>query len=265
MGMIINPYRFSVGVPPATTLYDEIMSDSPFGYWQLGEAAAPVSYADSSGNAYHLDQITATVTAGSAALVSPGTSADFDGSAGKIRCDNNEFGAALSSAFQGAKPFTIVAVIRVDNLSIGRVIFHAGNFDNANEQGIWLVATSSGELACRYVTNATNTLRSAVSASSVIATSTTYIVHARRFDNGVDAAVGTVWVNGVDETSATDFVAPVGIAANTANGGTRIAIGCLQAATPFNHFDGRLQHVAIFDSALSDARILAHAEAAGLA
>lgn len=254
--MVVNPYWFSTA---SANLYDEIVADSPWVYYQLGETAGATSYTDSSSNARHLTDITATVTAGTTGLVVPGTCVDFDGTAGKIRSTSNEFGAAAATAFDGDLPFSMVAVINLDSIAGSPVLFHLGTASVAGAQGFFIQILSTGALRMQRA-NAAGSFGNVTTAGSLITTGVTYIVAATR------AAGGTceLYIDGVDVGGGT-LSGDNGMNATASGGGSRIALGCLQLTTPGSHTNGRLQHMAIFDSALSAGRCLAYAQAAGLA
>lgn len=239
------------------SLYDEIIADNPWAYYQLGEAAAPSEFADSSGNGYDLTNIVATVTAGGTGLVSPGTSTDFDGTSGYISSTNNEFGTDTNTAFSGDKPVTIVMVVNLDAFS-DKVLFSIGNISVAGSRGIFVQSLASGAVRFQMYTSS---FKFVDTSASALATTTTAIIHCRRTIGGT----GSIWVNGVNLTSgSTDLSGSIEAAASSSSGGNRIMLGALSASAVSNFTNGRLQHVAIFDSALSDARIAAQVTASGL-
>ena len=244
------------------SLEDEILADSPWGYWQLGETAGPSTFLDLSGNGRHLTDFTG-VTAGATGLVSGGTSTDF-GSSARIQSTNNEFGAATASAFGGDKPFTILAVVNVGSLSANRTILHLGNVGVANSQGLFAEIRTDGVVRVQHITGIG--YKFVDSDASAIPASTTKMVHARRTDGGT--ADGTLFVDGANVTSSAGgssrLTGNIAIDATSSSGGSRISIGALQLSTPVGFMEGRMQHVAVFAAALSDARIAAHATASGL-
>lgn len=236
-------------------LYDEIIADSPWAYYQLGETAGATTYVDSSANGYDLTAITATVTAGSAAICAPGTSVDFSG--GYISSTNNQYGAAQAATFNGTGALTMVFVVNVDSLAASRVPFHLGNASVANSQGAFVELRTNGAVRFQMFVGAEYKILD--SPASAISAGNSYIIHARR--NALGG--GTIWVNGVQVASG-DLSGSLRMNATASSGGQRIMVGALNAATPANAHDGRLQHVAIFNSALSDSRIAIQADASGL-
>lgn len=257
-GFIINPFRFGGG-GGVGSLYDEIIADSPWAYYQLGETAGATSFADSSGNSRNLGTVVATVTSGVTGLVSPGTCTEFDGAGGRITCSNNEFGAAADTAFSGDKAVTIVAVVRFDSVASQRVLFHIGNVNVSNSQGFFVEQRASGVLRFQMLVNAA--YKNIDSSASSVAAATTYILHFRRAVGGT----GSIWVNGVNVTSgSTDLSGSIRMAATSTNGGSRIMLGALNGTTPSLFTDGKVQHLAVFNSALSNGRIGAQVLASGL-
>lgn len=238
------------------TLQDEILADSPFAYWQLGEAAAPVSYADSSGNGYHLTNVVPTVTSGLAGLVVPGSCTEFNGSSGYIGTQNNEFGPVMQATFGGDQPFTIVAVINIDNFAGNPLIVHFGTLQTNPAQGFFLFFLPDGKLRLQFILAGVGF--AVLDSAAPLNTGQTYIVHARRAAGGSTQ----IFVDGVFNATGA-FGGSVGMDATAASGGTRMNLGATSATPPAAFMDGKMQHVAVFASALDDTRIAAHAAAAG--
>lgn len=241
-------------------LDDAIMADSPWAYYQLGEAASPTptSYADSSGNSRALSNIVATITAGSAQLCPPGTSVDFNGS-GYISSTNNQYGTAQATAFNGDKAFTIATVADLDSLAGDPVILHLGNASVNGSQGLFAQALSTGAVRLQFYDTTSAGYKSITSAAGVVTAGTPFIIHCRRAVGGACK----IAIAGSSVATGT-LTGTIAMAATSGSGGQRIMLGALNAATPSNKINGRQQHAAIFAAALSDARIAAHAAASGL-
>lgn len=242
------------------TLADAIIALSPWAYYQLGETVGAGTYADSSGNGRDLSTINATVTAGSTGIVSPGTSVDFDGTSGFISSSNNQYGAAAEAAFDGTgKPFTLLAHVNFQSLPAQWVAMHLGVNDLLASRGFWMIFTSNGRAYLQVRSAATEI--SLETLAGVIAADTTYQV-AVRYDPSVGMAV---IVNGAVSASNSVTSLDTRIEATSTGAGSRIMLGAYNASTANSFTDGRLQHCAIFTSALSDAQLLSLAETAGLA
>lgn len=243
-------YTPPVTAPPIGTLYEEIMADMPWAYYQLNEAASPTPFADSSGNSRNLATIVPTVTAGGAGLFAPETSTDFNGT-GYISSGNNEFGADIQAAFDGDKPITIVAVVNPDSLSTASSLLHVGNISVGESQGFFVSPRPDGAVRFQMLISGV-AYKLIDSIPGALVPGQTAIIHVRRTAGGN----GSIWVNGVNLTAgSTDLSGSIAAEQTVASGGTRIMLGALSAAAPSDFFDGKMQHVAIFDSALSDNRI----------
>lgn len=256
-GFIINPFSFGAP-PPAGNLYDEILAAGPWAYYQLGEAAGPSSYADSSGNARNLDQIVATVTAGSTALVSPGTSADFNGT-GHISSANNAYGTAQATAFNGDLPISFVFVINWDSISPTSVPIHLGNVSVNGSQGVFAQVLTTGALRFQMLATGVG-FKFFDTATGLIVAGNSYIVHMRRATGGAAA----IFLNGTSVATSTAMTGSIAMAATSSSGGQRIMVGAQNAATPAAPVNGRMQHAAVFAKSLSDAEIAAQKAASGL-
>lgn len=240
-----------------TSLPEEILARAPWAYYRLDEAAGAGTYVDSSGNARDLTAITATVTAGAAGIVVPGTATDFAG--GYIRSQSDEFGAAQAAAFDGDKALTVIAVIRGDSFGGTPVLFHIGALGAFGSQGFFFCIDTNGGLRFQFFDDTGGSYKSLSTAAGVVSTGTTYVVTCRRAVGGAceifvnDTSVGTATLTG------TIAAAPTG-----SSGGARIAVGVLTDTAPSNAMDGKMQHVAVFASALSNADISAIVAASGL-
>lgn len=253
--MIINPYVFGV---PAGNLDVEILARSPWVYYQLGETAGATTYVDSSGNGRDLSTLAATLTAGSTALCSPGTSVDFDGNA-YISSSNNQYGVDQQTAFHGDKAISYCVVAQFDSVA-SRVPIHLGNINQTGSQGVFLQLLATGALRFQMWDTTGGAYKFFDSAAGVISAATPYIIHARR---GVGGAAA-IFVNGSSVATSASMTGTIGMSQTAASGGQRIMLGALNGTTPGTKHDGRLQHCAVFASSLSDADITAMATASGL-
>lgn len=246
------------GPPPVGSLYDEIMAAGPWAYYQLGESGSPTEYADSSGNGYDLGNIVPTVTAGSTALVSPGTSADFDG-AGYISSGNDEFGAAQATAFNGDLPISFGFVINWDSIATTSVPIHLGNVSVNGSQGVFAQVLDTGALRFQMLAAGIGAI-SFDTATGLITAGNTYLVHMRRATGGAAA----IFLNGTSVATSTAMTGSIAMAATSSSGGQRIMVGALNAATPVVPVNGRIQHAAVYAKSLSDSEIANQFAASGL-
>lgn len=251
--MIIDAYRFGGGGPPGGDLYAEIMADTPWAYYQLGETAGATSAADSSGNNRHLTVINPTVTFGATALCSPGTSTDFNG-AGYLTTTNNEFGAAQAAAFNGNVAMTYCFVVNPDALG-SAVPIHLGDVSTSGSQGHFVELLATGAIRMQYYDTIYG-WQFFDTAAGVAVVGTPSMFHVRRAVGGAS----TIFHNGASVASNANPPGSIGMA----SGSLRIMVGAMNMATPTNPLNGRLQHVAVFASALSDSRISNHFAASGL-
>lgn len=241
-----------------TGLAAAIMADVPWAYYQLGETAGATTYADSSGNGYHLSTLAATLTAGSVALCAPGTSVDFDGNA-YISASNNQYGSQQQTTFSGDKAISYCIVVRFDSLA-SRVPIHLGNINQTGSQGVFLQLLATGALRFQMWDTVGGAYKSFDTAAGVISAGVSYIVHLRRAVGGAAA----IFVNGSSVATSALMTGNIGMFQTVSTGGQRIMLGALNGTTPGTKHDGRLQHCAVFASSLSDARITAHYVASGL-
>lgn len=247
------------GSAPAGNALDvEILADSPWAYYQLGESAGATTYVDSSGNTRDLATLAATLTAGSTALCAPGTSVDFDGNA-FISSSNNQYGTAQATAFNGDKALTFCAVVNVDTLAASCIPVHLGNASVANSQGVFVQILTTGAIRFQLYDTTGPGYKFHDTATGLITAGASNIIHVRREVGGATA----IFLNGTSVATGT-MSGTIGMAATASSGGQRIMLGALNAATPSTRVNGKMQHIAMFTTALSDARIAAHATASGL-
>lgn len=242
------------------TLKTRILSRSPFVYYELNESLGATTYLDSSGNNRHLSTVVATTTAGSTQVVTPGTSVDFDGTSGRISSGNNEYGAALQTAFDGNKAYTIITSFNLDSIANSPCVFHAGYWSVNGSQGIAIFAIPDGSVQVSTVL-AGGTV-SAKSAPGTLLTGNNYIIH------GVANGTGNfkAYINGTQVYDGNSGVGhDINMTATSSGQGTRIMVGALNASAAQNFANGRIQHAALIPTAMSAADILGDAEIVGLA
>ena len=211
------------------TYNSEVLTDSPFSYWRLGEPSG-TSAADSVGSN------TGTYV-GSVGLGQPGLDGSLDTS---VFFDGSGEYVTMGSVFSSASLGTVDCLI-----------------DSTILSGIQMIAsfgTSASDSRFYFGTNGTNLWGrmgsdGGITGSTTLSTGTIYHV-ALTFDSGSYS----IYLNGVLEATDT-------FAGNAGNGLSRIA--SLDGSSSFD-FAGNIDEVATYASSLTATRLLAHAAAAAL-
>lgn len=254
----------TMDVTSSVTLYDEIMADAPWAYWQLGEAAGPATFLDFSGNSRHLS-VMSGVTAGTTGLITEGTAVDFSGSASYITSPTSDLGAEIAAAFDGNPDFTIMTIINPDQTTVGKALFHAGNLSVNGEQGLFLATDNAGGFFLQMIIVGVG-YRNGGSTAGVLTPGASHIIHAVRRKDVLSPtlAYAEMYCDGVDVTAGLPALHGTIGAANGSE--SRVTLGALNSNGSFSdNYNGKLQHMAVYTHALSPARIAAHhAAAAGL-
>lgn len=219
-------------VAAGSSYYDEVMTDSPLCYYPLGDSSAPP--ADATGNTTPTSSTWPTF--GATGLGDAATSASFDGS-------NDEFvvnvGASVSSAL------TMEALIRVPSSSTGADVMSYGRIKNLAARARVNITTSN-----LLWIDTDNT--SGQDGTTTLAAATTYHVAIV-----CDGTTMKGYVNGAQDISkSTSF---------NATTDDRFVVGNCSQTSLDRFFPGLIAGVAAYGTALSAARILAHAQAAGVA
>lgn len=215
-----------------------VMADSPMAYYPLGEASAPP--VDATGNT-SASALSSYPTFGAAGLGDAATAAAFNGSTTAILFTK-------PGSFSGTA-LTVEAIIKPS--SVGGVIRQiCSRGGSGTAQSHQFRVETSGKVGFIKVPVA---IKSAVGAT-VLSAATTY--HVAGVYDGADLRV---YVNGSLDGGPT---AATGSIDYNADG---FAIGRIGATVSNDYFDGGMAGVAVYPVALSAARILAHAQAAGVA
>lgn len=206
------------------------MADSPRALWQMQDASGNPQ--DSSGNALHMTGVTGTPDYQQA-----GPMSDFS-----INCAATEHLDRSSVASTATNNFTMELWIFPTSIaSNGRIVFSNGGASD-NRWGILM--DTNGTFA--YMSN-TNT--TATRSSNACPLNTWSHIVVRRKDLGGGSSQWRYLFNGALDGAAPSDVAPTSIA-----GTVQVNAGASLAA--------RYAYVAVYETALSDARILAHYQAA---
>ena len=222
-----------------------VLADSPAGYWALGEGTGNAS--DSSGNGN-----TGTVTIGAGAQGDPtllgrddGTrSMEFDGAATKIVVADD---SAIQNLFDGGGSYEWWANPDSDGELNGGRLHHKSHLSFFEQE-------AGGNVALGFLIPFSGTDGQWRTAVDIPINTDAHIVITYNAD-----AVGnnpTVYVNSVARTvgdGLTEVTTPTGT--RTTDAGTVLTIGDQAAVL---HYDGHLQHVAVYSDVLTAAEVLEH-------
>ena len=220
-------------LPAGTPAYrDSVLADNPVGYWQLDETSGTTA-ADAAGTPQNGTFENCTLNQPGGAL-NLGTCASFNGSNSRVRVTAN-------AVFElGNGSFSVEVWYKTPVSTRGDIF----NYKNANDFGIFANASAAGSIGgwhnayCPSITTTLNVWH--------------HVVFTRT------GGVIRLYVDGVERGSAADTVS---FSANAdlfigANHGGAPGYGI---AIPFN---GLIDEVAVYNSALSAARVQAHFTAA---
>ena len=225
----------------------EVLADSPAVYARMDEAVGEDQLFDSSGNDRHADDgHSYPATFGVPGLTSSGTAANFNGVDDKM--------AWSDAAWMDATSLTMEAWIKPDTVGAIGYIISRWNPDNNDRCYRLDVADDGGggfvRAYWRFNDDATN-LTVSSPAGSIVAGNTYHVVATYDETTGYQA----MYINGVEVANATHS----GGGALRA-GAEALFLGCNRTlASNYAHFyDGVLDEVAIYPSALSAERIETH-------
>ena len=219
-----------------------VLLDTPLAYWPLTEPSGTVM-ADASGNGRDGTYVGAP-TLGAASLGGSAGSVDFAGG-------STQYGTVPEAAWMHVPAFTAECLIR-PSASGGGYVF-ARDESGSNRMWNMLVGGDATFYANIFDSGAAAHLLHGAAGAQGWALNTVYHL-ALTFDA---SAFATLWRNGVAIVGPTLFPA-----VSPGSGRISVARTYNDAA---NFFPGRISDAAFYDHALSSARILAHAQAAGLA
>lgn len=227
--MLLNPYRFAAPAPPAS-YPDVIALDSPLAYWRFNETSGTAA-ADSSGNARN------GTYAGGAYLNEPGLvtgspSVAFDGADGRMT-------VAHGSWLDLTTAITVEAWVRFHSTPDNLDALFAREY--TSDQIPYFLDIDSGKFRWGHYNMGTGP---ALSGTTTIAALTTYHVVGVK-----DATHYRLYVNGVEEANVADASA---LPVNSGSLGFAFLPGIGRYTLCF------IDEAAIYGTALSAARILAH-------
>jgi len=233
---------------------DEVMADGPVGYWRLGETLGSHTAADETPNAQTGD-VSGGVTFGHPGFHGGDTAALFDGATGRIIVNNSDPLNPLH--------ITMEAKVRWDGPSdfdrtIGQRVIEKSSYPQQAQYAL-KIAPSGQVVVDIRTSSATSNPPEATSINKVAQGVETHIVATykdnivRIYLNGIPAPSGPIPMPGGDGTISRKPPTP----ANLIESGVGIG-NQTQRDRPFN---GLIDEVAIFPTALSEERIRAHYEA----
>lgn len=246
------------GGSAAAANYDAaVLADSPWAFWKLNDIAGSVA----------VDTVAArnlTHTGGIAInqkdLIAGGSkSYQLDGT--DDRADTGAHAAAVATVFDGNKAWSLEAVIEVSASPQSGAVIHAGNYSVNSSQGVHMSVSATGVLTLSvYIAG----FQSFSSAAGLLLASGRYHLLTTRALGGTFKG----YINGTEVISGSNAGA-VGCAFTSSFGGTKLSLGTVAGAAgggaPASFFKGFVTRAAMYNSTVSAARALAHAQAAGLA
>lgn len=224
-----------------TTYSDEVLDDSPYLYWKMDETSG-TTVDDSSGNNRDGTYVNSP-TLNQTSLINEGKSVDFDGS-------NDRIDYTLPANFTGS--FTIELWFECDDVTKYNNLFGAWTANSNGNYGTNIQITDSGTLDINIARTDFNFWLVNAGGYGPISANTRYHLalvanastnEARLYINGSQSGSTMTW-------STSDPV--IGASGKT------FRVAQVGSVTNSNTFDGQIQNFAIYSSALSGARILAH-------
>lgn len=211
-----------------------VLADTPLAYYRLGETSG-TSMVDSSGNGRH-GVAASGITLGATGLL-PGdanTCYDFSTSSNVYH---------LNAAWMDTAAITVEAVIQLDTV-LGCNIAARDNSPRLYQAAV----TSAGKLQFVFWTP-TSGPHFANGATTLVPGVIYHVAYT------YDGTTAKVWLNGVEDGSVT-------VSGGLKTGPVNLVLGRYEPDGALGRFDGRMDEVAFYGSALSAARIAAHAAAA---
>ena len=220
---------------------NEVLADGPIGYWRLGEPLGSVSAADASGNG-NTGTCSGGITFGQPGFHGGDTAALFDGATGRI--------IVLNSNSLNPPHITMEAKVRWDGPNdLYQRIFEKSSFPELAQYGMGILPNGHVRVELR-TSSATTSVN--VDSIAVVAQGTeTHIVAT------YDGNVIRIYLNGVldSETRAPGSISPK---PPTPLNLTESGVGIGNQTQRNRTFKGLIDEAALYPTALSANRILAH-------
>ena len=233
MPVLVSPYRFA---PAGAGYAAEVLADSPIGYWRQGDPSG-TTMTDSSGNARH-GTYTASPTLGTTGLLAgdSDTAVAYNGTTQyALVADDNSLDSLTT--------FTVEAIIKASSVSgTPQIVARDGGSGNRH----WQFRLSAGTLQFVKIAGGVVTASSA----ATLSTGTTYHVAAT-----YDGSNIRLYIDGA--ANGTPPSATGNLGASTQD----LQFAMCRSSTsnnPNNFFNGVIDEVAVYGSALSAVRLAAH-------
>lgn len=223
---------------PSVVYATEVLADSPYLYYRLSETSGTtvLDYTSNARNATY----TNSPTLNQSPLISVDACVDFDGT--------NDY-ATFTTAASVTGDFTLECWVRADSFTSYPGVVSAWNANTSGNYGSAIVINTTGTVEI-YAANSTFTGWSYTDNTSyTLSTGTTYHLV---FVNDDTNNVGYLYVNGVLQYTAGSKTTAMGLF----NSGKNLVVG--RANNSGSYFDGKIDEVAVYTTALSASRILAH-------
>jgi Concanavalin A-like lectin/glucanases superfamily len=220
----------------------EVLADGPIGYWRLGEATGTSSAADASGNG-NGGTYSGGITLGQPGFHGGDTAALFDGSTGRIVVPN--------SNVLNPPNITMEAKVRWDGPNdLQQRILEKSSFAELAQYGLSILP--DGHVQVEIRTSAAPTSINVKSIGIAAQGAETHIVAS------YDGATIRIFLNGVLDPSETSAPGSISPKPPDPTNPTASGVGIGNQIDRDRPFKGLIDEVALYPTALSTARILAH-------
>lgn len=225
---------------PVPTYGDVVLADNPSAYWRFQNATG-TSVADATSAGRTLTLSTST------GVGAPGLSGDAGDYSWNAPGTTGAYASIANASWQHVAPFTAEAIIRPDVINSYRaIVSHDGSSTRS-----WNLYLKDGKLLVYDFSVGGDVIAGsgALSAGQTYHVAITY-----------EAGVTRLYLNGNPDGSKTGSV----LRTTTNNMPFLVGASYAGTASPTFLFDGTIDEVAFYNTALSAARLKAHAQAAGL-
>ncbi len=224
------------------TFATEVLADGPIGFWRLGETPGTASAADASGNANN-GTYSGGITLGQPGFHGGDTAALFDGKTGRVIVpDSNSLNPAN---------ITMEAKVRWDGPNdLQQRILEKSSFAELAQYGLSILP--DGHVQVEIRTSAATTSVNVKSIGVAAQGAETHIVAT------YDGATIRIFLNGVLDPSVTAAPGSISPKPPDPNNPNASGVGIGNQIDRDRPFRGLIDEVALYPTALSPARILAH-------
>lgn len=229
--VLLNPYRFGGGGGGGGSYASEVLADSPVVYWRQGDPSGS-TMTDSSGNARHGTYAVAPTLGATGLLVGDAdTAANFQGGG------SGGYGEMASASWMNVTDLTLEVWIKPDQVSAqANVVIR----DDGGAGRDWILRTTSAGKIDFAVWNTGGTLYQLIPTTVLSAGNTYHIV------GTFDGTNQKVYINGTQAGT------------QACSGDVRALTQMIQLGGPGSRFDGIIDEVAIYGTALSSTRVSDH-------